>query len=573
MREALIKFDQIGMIFDRLALGMIILSRDRQIRSMNHAAEILTGAREADVQGAYCYNIFLEYLCGGKCKFLDSPDTEREAVVSEIKITDQENRRCSITKIECPLYGADGRIVGCVEVFQDKSVFRELMQRIRFDALNLKLILDSLELAVFTVDPSNHISFFNTMAEQITGYSRAELLGKNCQSVFGEEFCRALKKNTLDETGFRASLNTEIVNKSGHAIPVRAKQIPLKNEDGLVVGGMTTLSDLSLQHQLDRVVRAQYTFHDMVSKHPDILKVFDAAPVVAASDATVLIEGPTGTGKDLLAKIIHNASARSHRKMIKVNCASLPNNLLESEMFGYVKGAFTGADQDKPGRFQLAHRSTLFLDEIGDLPLPLQAKLLRVIEDREFYPLGSRQTTQVDVRIISATNQNLRDMVEARKFREDLYYRLHVVRLYLPPLRERRCDIPLLLEHILKRFNLSQAQRICRISEEALEFLLSYDYPGNVREMEHILEHALIICQSELIEKSHLPPYLFEPQAPKGRQSVAKTVLDDACTKEKAQILTALEKVRWNKGQAAQALNMDRTTLWRKMKRYGIDTV
>ena len=501
MRDALIQFDQIGMIFDRLALGMIILTHDRRIQSMNHAAEILTGAHENEVRGAYCYNIFLDYLCGGKCKYLNSPDTEREAVVSEIMITDQENRRCSITKIECPLYGPDRQIVGCVEVFQDKSVFRELMQRIRFDALNLKLILDSLELPVFTVDPSNHISFFNTMAEQITGYSRVELLGKRCQTVFGEDFCRALKKNTREATPFRASLNTEITNKTGQRIPVRAKQIPLKNEDGSVVGGMTPLSDLSLQYQLDRVVKNQYTFHDMVSKHPDILKVFDAAPIVAASDASVLIEGPTGTGKDLLAKIIHNTSDRRQQKMIKVNCASLPNNLLESEMFGYVKGAFTGADKDKPGRFQLAHRSTLFLDEIGDLPLPLQAKLLRVIEDKEFYPLGSRQTTQVDVRIISATNQNLRDMVQAQKFREDLYYRLHVVRLYLPPLRARRCDIPLLIEHILKRFNLSQPNRAYRISEGALEILLNYDYPGNVREMEHILEHALIICQSELIEK------------------------------------------------------------------------
>jgi transcriptional regulator with PAS, ATPase and Fis domain len=295
--------------------------------------------------------------------------------------------------------------------------------------------------------------------------------------------------------------------------------------------------------------------------------------VVAASDATVLIEGPTGTGKDLLAKIIHNASPRAHRKMIKVNCASLPNNLLESEMFGYVRGAFTGADRDKPGRFQLAHQGTLFLDEIGDLPLPLQAKLLRVIEDKEFYPLGSRQTTQVDVRILSATNQNLMQMVEARTFREDLYYRLNVMRLYLPPLRERRCDIPLLIEHILKRLNLARETRTYRISPEVMEILLNYEYPGNVREMENILEHAMIICPSEVIEKKHLPLELLDHQARKTRHRAPLPVQDEESLEERERILATLERLRWNKGQAAQALNMDRSTLWRKMKRYNIDAV
>jgi PAS domain S-box-containing protein len=561
------------MIFDRLSLGVIVLSRNRKIKAMNHAAEVLTGAREADVRGRYCYNVFLEYLCGGKCKYLDSPDSDRETVVSEIQITDQENRLCSITKIECPLYSADSQIVGCVEVFQDKTVFRELMRRIRFDDLKLKLILDSLDIAVFTVDLSDHISFFNMTAEQITGYPRAELLGKNCRTIFGEAFCEDLKKSAITDKATRTSLETEIVNKAGHHIPVRAKHIPIKNEEGVVVGGMTTLSDLSLQYHLDRVVKDQYTFYDMVGKHPDIQRIFEAVPVVAASNATVLIEGPTGTGKDLLAKIIHNASSRAHRKMIKVNCASLPNNLLESEMFGYVKGAFTGADRDKPGRFQMAQNGTLFLDEIGDLPLLLQSKLLRVIEDKEFYPLGSRQTTQVDVRIISATNQNLRDMVESKTFREDLFYRLHVVRLYLPPLKERRCDIPLLIEHIAKRLNLARQNQMCRISEEAMEVLINYDYPGNVREVENILEHAMIICQSDVIEKKHLPPYLFDGQRRNVRHVIAAPLLDDDTCEEKEQILATLNKLRWNKGLTARALNMDRSTLWRKMKRYRIDAI
>ncbi len=573
MRDTLIAFDQIGRIFDWLSLGVIVLSHNRKILSMNRAAETLTGAKADDVRGRYCYNIFLEYLCGGKCKYLDSPDADRGAVVSEIQITDQENRLCSITKIESPLYGPDGGIVGCVEVFQDKSVFRELMQRIRFEDLKLKLILDSLDIAVFTVDLSDHISFFNATAERITGYARGELLGQSCRQFLGRALCDALKRSAVADAADRPSIDTEIASKSGRPIPVRAKHIPIKNEEGTVVGGMTTLSDLTLQRQLDRVVKDRYTCSDMVSKHPDIQRVFEAIPVVAASDVTVLIEGPTGTGKDLLAKIIHNASPRAHRKMIKVNCASLPNNLLESEMFGYVKGAFTGAERDKPGRFQLAHRGTLFLDEIGDLPLPLQAKLLRVIEDKEFYPLGSRQTTEVDVRILSATNQNLMGMVEAKTFREDLYYRLNVMRLYIPPLRERRCDIPLLIDHILQRLCLAREGPPRGISEEAMEVLLTYDYPGNVREMENILEHALIICQSEVIEKKHLPPHLFDRHGRKIQAAAAAASLDPDSREERERILSMLTKQRWNRGQTAQALHMDRSTLWRKMKRYGIDIV
>jgi transcriptional regulator with PAS, ATPase and Fis domain len=307
----------------------------------------------------------------------------------------------------------------------------------------------------------------------------------------------------------------------------------------------------------------------MVGRHPEMQKIFEVIPVIAASDATVLIEGPTGTGKDLLAKIIHNASDRAKRKLIKVNCASLPDNLLESEMFGYVKGAFTGAEGNKPGRFQLADGGSIFLDEIGDLPLPLQAKLLRVIEDREFYALGSRQTTRVDVRIISATNQNLKQLVEAKKFREDLYYRLNVMRLELPALKERKSDLPLLIEHILKRIGATKQSAISRIDEDAMEVLLNYDYPGNVRELENILEHAVIICRGETIERRHFPLWLLKngqlDNSDMTGQGSGRRVWD-----EKERIVDALRRYRWNKSQTARALNMDRSTLWRKIKKYEI---
>jgi transcriptional regulator with PAS, ATPase and Fis domain len=333
-----------------------------------------------------------------------------------------------------------------------------------------------------------------------------------------------------------------------------------------VVGGLATLQDLSLIDQLHRAISSRYTFADMIGKDPTIQKIFDVVPVVAKSDATVLIEGSTGTGKDLLAKVIHNASKRAKKPLVKVNCAALPDNLLESELFGYVKGAFTGADKDKPGRFQEADGGTLFLDEIGDLPLSLQAKLLRVLEDKEFYPLGSRKVTRVDVRIIAATNQGLEGMVGDKRFREDLFYRLNVIRLELPPLRERSADIPLLIDHILRRLGSARKAQATRISEEAMEVLLNYDYPGNVRELENILEHALIICQEEVIDLKHLPMFLRkalpspeleeEASAPEGTPS------------EKARILEALKRHHGQRNEAARELRMDRTTLWRKMKRY-----
>ncbi len=344
----------------------------------------------------------------------------------------------------------------------------------------------------------------------------------------------------------------------------------LKNEDGQIVGGLATFTDLSLVYQFNSAIRDRYTMYDMVGKDPAIQKIFDIVPVVAASDATVLIEGPTGTGKDVLAKVLHNASKRSDYPMVKVNCAALPADLLESEMFGYVKGAFTGADKDKPGRFQEADTGTIFLDEIGDMPLALQAKLLRVLEDKEFYPLGSRKTTRVDVRIISATNQNLERLVSENRFREDLFYRLNVMRLELPPLKDRRSDIPLLIHHILKRLRNTRDTRVEDFTEEAMEVLLNHRYPGNVRELENIIEHALIVCQGPLIETRHLPLALQTGKADLPPEEPQLSFSEKKEVGERAMILNALEQNNWNRNKTARALAVDRTTLWRKMKKYGI---
>jgi PAS domain S-box-containing protein len=491
----------------------------------------------------------------------------------DIELTDQSDEKLSITKVIWPLYGMDKKVHGCIVVFQDHSAFKDLIKRVWYEDRRLKIILNNLDIGILTVDRSGHVTFFNRQLELITGYSRKELLGKSFAKIFRKKSGENLLMfdEIIADGIARANIKNDIVTKKGQILPISANYMALKNEEGHIVGGLATISDLSLMYQLSSAIKDRYTFYDMVGRDAAMQKIFEMVPVVAASDATVLIAGPTGTGKDLVAKVIHNASARENRPLVKVNCAALPDNLLESEMFGYAKGAFTGADKDKPGRFQEADGGTIFLDEIGDLPLSLQAKLLQVLEDREFYPLGSKKTTKVDIRIISATNQDLEQLVRNKKFREDLFYRLNVICLELPPLKDRKGDISLLISHILKRLCATRDIQVDEISEDAMEVLLNYDYPGNIRELENILEHALIICQNTMIRRNHLPISLQRrTQENLHIESKMNNLGQEVETSEKNMILEVLKKYNWNKGKTAQALNINRTTLWRKMKKYKI---
>jgi len=572
MNDLLIIYRQLGDIFDTFSMGVMVVAADRKIVSLNHSAEIITGYNESDLRGKYCHQMLLDPLCRGRCQYLETVENGHEAESLDFEVINQSNAKHGITRIVSPIYGPDKTPLGCIEVFQDHSVFKDLLERVRHDDRRLKIILDNLDIGVLTVDRGGHITFFNNRAETITGFSRGDVLGKSCSIIFGQTSSRdmLLFKETIADGQARSSTAGEIQTRERQVIPMRANYIALKNEDGRIVGGLATIADLSLKYQFNSEIKGRYTFYDMVGKDPAIQKIFEIVPVVASSDATILIEGPTGTGKDVLAKVIHNASKRSKKALVKVNCAALPDNLLESELFGYVKGAFTGAEKDKPGRFQEADGGTIFLDEIGDMPLSLQAKLLRVLEDKEFYPLGGRRTTKVDVRIISATNQNLERLVKEKRFREDLFYRLNVMRLDLPSLKDRQGDLPLLLSHILKRLCATRDTMVEKFSNDALEVLLNYDYPGNIRELENIIEHALIVCQDKIIERNHLPLALqgtiSAPLSTEDRQPFDKEIEFS----EKTIILEMLRKYNWNKGRAAAALDINRTTLWRKIKKYNI---
>jgi len=462
----------------------------------------------------------------------------------DVEIVNEKETKRLLTRMAIPVYDRDHRLAGCLTILQDHSPIADLIDRIHYEERSSKIILDNLDVGIFTVNRGGYITFFNNEAEKISGYDRRQVLGKPCATIFGDtdsdDMC--LLRESMESGWMNKSRQGKIVTETGETVPIRANYIALKNEKEAIIGGLATFHDLTLVRQLDQVIRDRYTFHDMIGKSPEMQKVFEMVNVVSGTDATILIEGPTGTGKDMLAK-----------------------------MFGYTKGAFTGADRDKPGRFNEADGGTIFLDEIGDLPLSLQAKLLRVLEDREFYPLGSRHIQKVDVRIISATNRGLESLVKKGLFREDLFYRLNVFRLDLPALKGRRADIALLIHHIIRRLCAARDIHPLNISRQSMKILLNFDYPGNVRELENILEHALIISQEEEILPEHLPAYIHRPVQPvKTNDKQPFGYTDNFHRQERRKIVRTLTNHGGNRTGAARTLGIDRTTLWRKMKRYGL---
>jgi transcriptional regulator with PAS, ATPase and Fis domain len=362
-----------------------------------------------------------------------------------------------------------------------------------------------------------------------------------------------------------ANMAITMVNSEGNEVPVSISTAVLKDKQGRIIGGVETIRDLSLVEQLRRELDARHTFEDIVSKSPVMQHIFDMIPTIAESDSTVLITGESGTGKGLVARAIHNLSHRPDRPFITVNCGAIPDTLLESELFGYKAGAFTDARRDKPGRFTLAQGGTIFLDEIGDVSLAIQAKLLRVLQDKVFEPLGGVQSIQADVRIIAATNRDLARFVKEDRFRTDLYYRINVFRLELPPLREKMEDIPLLVNHFIARFSALKGKDIAGVSPEALGILMNHNYPGNVRELENIIEHAFVLCPGGMIQAQNLPEEL-QPKL----TSPPKDTMHLVNQYEKELILAALRRNRWNRLQTARELGIHKTTLFRKIRKLEI---
>ena len=448
-------------------------------------------------------------------------------------------------------------------------------------------LLDEIAIGIVALDLDRKIVVMNQALKALTGFSQKELFGVACAHILRSDVCLqncpALRLN--EESGPKC-IEGNLVNRDRQLIPIRITSAPLKNLDGKMVGFLETVEDISLLRKLNEKTSHAYKFNNIIGRSPEMEKIFRILPSLAQSDSSVLITGETGTGKDMVAEAIHQSSNRAKGPFVKINCGALPETLLESELFGHCKGAFTGAVENKPGRFRLAHNGTLYLTEIGDLPLSLQVKLLTFLDDKEVFPLGSVKGVAADVRIIAATHRNLEQRVNDNQFRKDLLYRLNVIRLHLPPLRDRQGDIQLLLDHFLNTLSAQLGKKKSALSPKALKFLLTYKYPGNVRELRNIIEYAINICGDRQIKTMHLPAYLMEAgqvdviaieHEPRTRLAFK---IEGGFTRpdshqgwpdiERQMIMEALVKVGGRKNKAALSLGWARSTLWRKMKQYGI---
>jgi len=433
-------------------------------------------------------------------------------------------------------------------------------------------LLDSVPDGVFAVDPEWRITSFNKAAERITGVRRQDAMGRRCCDVFRASICEGAcaLKQTLATHQPLVNKVVYIVSATGERVPISISTAILKDARGRVIGGVESFRDLRVVEELRRQAQQQDSFSDIIGRSALMRDLFDLVSVVAASDSTVLIQGASGTGKELVAQAIHAHSRRRAKRFVAINCGALPDTLLESELFGYKAGAFTDAKKDKPGRFALAEGGTMLLDEIGDISPAMQTRLLRVLQERVYEPLGSVDPIKADVRIIAATAKDLRQLVREGRFREDLFYRVHVVRLELPSLCERREDIPLLVDHFIARFNRLQGKGIAGVSEGALARLMEHDFPGNVRELENVIERAVLLSKGPLIDVEDLPQNVVQNSHRLGNythQSL-KEALEGP---ERAIIRAALEANNWNRQETAKALDINRTTLYKKMKRYGLE--
>jgi PAS domain S-box-containing protein len=431
------------------------------------------------------------------------------------------------------------------------------------------LVLNVIDQCMFAVDPQRHITFINEKAQKVTGYSLDEVIGKPCASVFKTALCLPAcpLRHALEKRERVIERRVKLRVKDGRELPVSVSTAALVTPEGTLLGGVEVFRDLSHIERLRRTVEDCNRFENMISKSPRMQRIFSMLPLVGDSDSTVLITGASGTGKELMARAIHQSGPRKGKPFVAVNCAAMPETLLESELFGYMRGAFTDARRNKPGRIAQADGGTLFLDEVGDLSPAIQVKLLRFLQDRVYEPLGATGSTRADVRILAATNHELETLTQEGRFREDLYYRLNVVQLCLPPLCERREDVPLLLRHFLRHFAMTTGKPISEISPETLSALEHYEYPGNIRELENIIERAFVLCTGPRIELAHLPRSVRSRA--RAEIHAAKT-LDPLAGAERETIIEVLKRHGDNRTKAAGELGIHRSTLLRKIKKYGI---
>jgi PAS domain S-box-containing protein len=552
--------------------SVLTIDAEKRVISLNEPAQALTGIPEGSAVGRACSQVLRSEICGtDRCPFERSLQGGETVTTFNIMATDAAGTETPICINTSPLKNANGDVVGVVETIRVITHINRLIEELREQRNKVQAVLDSIAEGVFTVDREGCVTSINRTAEHILDCAAQEVLGQQMQKHFPAEICGAASplQETLLTGGAVRNKELAVGLTNGKTIPLSVCTGPFRDEHGTTLGAVCTFRDLREIERIAEERRRRTPFLGIIGKHPSMRAIFDMVEMIKDSDSTVLLQGESGTGKGLFARALHGVSPRERHPFIKVSCAALPETLLESELFGHEKGAFTGAIKDRKGRFELADKGTIFLDEIGDVSPAVQVKLLRVLQEQQFERLGGNESIQVDVRVIAATHRDLPRLMREGKFREDLYYRLNVIPIHLPALRERRADIPLLVEFLLERLVAKGKGKAVSVSPQAMSVLMSHDWPGNVRELENALEHAMVCSRGSVIEPDALPASLHV--GPDGSLLPSKRSRPSvAPPNEKETLLRALEASRWNRGLAAARLRVDRTTLWRKMRRWDV---
>jgi PAS domain S-box-containing protein len=566
-----------SLLVESVSDGMVAISPEGKIIYANRSFLERSGCRLDEIIGKPCREVVHESICDSGCPFTEVLDTGVPVDRFDVEVRGKGGEEMSACINFTPLKEGSGRVIGVVEVIRDITKLKELKDNLKKtssmyqrERVKNRTILDNIPSGVYTVDREMKFLSFNRSLEKITGYSAEDVLGKKCSEVLRSDFCEAgcpLKRSIrTGETLRGVELNLRA--RDGSVVPIASSTAIMRDEEGRPIGGICSFRDLRELHAVPFSQGHAREFQGMLSKNPKMHEIFDLIETVAESDANVLIEGESGTGKELVARAIHRLSIRAGKPFLGVNCASLNENLMESELFGHVRGAFTGAVKDRMGRFEMAEGGTLFLDEVSEIGLHLQAKLLRVIQEREYQRVGETTARRANVRILSATNKLLKERIAGGTFRDDLYYRLNVVSVTPPPLRERKEDIPILVEHFLCRPQGSAGGCKRSFSPLAMQALLEYPWPGNVRELENAVERAKICSRGEVIEESALPAEIRHRGGTVHRGGASSG--EKSANLEADRIRETLVRCGWNRTEASARLGVSRVTLWRRMKQLGI---
>ncbi len=569
-------------VVDLLSEAVFLVGADRRIVYWNRAAEELTGYPRSEVLGLPCLNAVHCEVCEHRCGVFEMGEVRNVPLV----IRDREGRSVQVLKSATAVRADDGSPIVGIEVLRDMTEWNErerqsaeARQTAQRDKARLEGVFDAVTDGILVVSSDARARFLSAPAVNSLGLNAEEVSGRPVAELVGDEVA-AMVQHVLSSRSRVARARVAIRRTDGLEVGFALSVAPM-SVPGEQDGAIAMLRDLQQEERTLRegVRAAAFRYGAMVSRSSRMQEVFDLVDQVAPTLATVLIQGESGTGKELVARELHRRSRRSGGPFHAVNCAAIASEILESEFFGHERGAFTGAVAQKPGRFELAHTGTIFLDEVGELPLDLQGKLLRVLEQRSFERVGGTRTIQVDVRVIAATNRDLSEMVRQRTFREDLYYRLRVVPLRLPALRERIEDLELLADHFLRLLAEREGKPSLRLSPEALRVLLDHDWPGNVRELSNAMEYAAVVARTDLVGADDLPRELREhaslvqpdrPCEPRRLRSDAESWAGMSRANERARIESALQATRYSQADTARMLGMHRTTLYRKRLRYGI---